>query len=648
MDFNALFNDWFNFSGFNPETDMDRCYSGNLLTYNYEWWELGRKIVKLMNDCNFPVLAYILLRKEAESAFTEKHWSVEDVLVTKSKEFSEFKTLYEKIYSEEGLEIENEFLETVSRMTAQKNLIGNLDRNTVLSAVPKVIEKAGKLNLHPLLSSGRPLEKVEIRNKIRVFSDMGELLINIEKSPEGLYLCYINPADSINGYFSIIYKSNGNIISIDDHLKESYPGQHKKMSQRNSSWVEDKAYAIFPYSHIIEFSKPDSKGYYTEYKLKGDFELNTLPVENLFPLCLTLLLVMRKYLNKSFDTKNIYYSTYLIGDKSKSLLENKALMIKPDSAVARCAEMKVSLTEKDIFGYTEVHGDYFPNNHFYDDHPAAVNRLISLWYDDKIKNSFPLVEDYSYVLNDPDFVENLLSEEELHNNARFLMRNTALSALQKHIDDYFAEHDFGNEAIKKWRELVLSKKELIFSKLKAENFHLKDKNGIIVGYGYEGSPEYFKGIFYPFNDMNNLRFAKRTFSKPEYLCDENGVCKYLWTFTPNDWIEACLFLEIDESELPKEIIGWTKAQNSVYGNPILSMCDNMESLQNGFMSIYDFYHGMCISPSEYMEKLFEEKTGKNKYCINDYLIYARQNPLGFSIAMSNKTYKKTFNTNNKE
>ena len=74
--------------------------------------------------------------------------------------------------------------------------------------------------------------------------------------------------------------------------------------------------------------------------------------------------------------------------------------------------MKISLSEKDIFGYTEVHGDYFKDNHFYDDHPAAVNRLISLWYDDKVKDSFPLVEDYSYVLNSPDFVENLLSEEE--------------------------------------------------------------------------------------------------------------------------------------------------------------------------------------------------------------------------------------------
>ena len=553
--------------------------------------------------------------------------------------------LYKEIYSEQGDKIEEEFLGMMSRLAAKPNLIGDIDRKSVIDCVPAVIEKTDKLNFHPLLASGNPLGEVELRNKIRVFPDMGKCLVEIEKSAEGLYMCYINPDESIDGYFSLIYKSNGNILSVDDQIAEAYIGQHRVQRQRNARYVESKAFEVFPYDYMFDYSKPDAKGYYTEYKLKGDFALSELPVENLFTVCLAMLLVMRKYKGKVLENKDLVYSTYLVGDESRKLLEQKALMIKKDGAVALHSQIKIELTEEDIFGYTKEH---FQDSNWivYDCHPAAVNRLISLFYDDKVKSLVPLQEDYSNLLNDTSFVENIMSKEKLVDNARYIMRIKATQAIQKNIDDYFAEHDFGNDAVRKWRELVLQRKELIFSKLTGEMFvEQKEREGVCVGYGYVYEPRYLNGIYYPFNDLKNIKFiGKSHWSRPEALCDENGQCRYIWTFRPQNWIEACLFLEIDESELPKEMIGWTRRQNDECGNPILYMTDKMERLQNGFMSFYHFYHSMCVRASEYMSELFEKKIGKIKHIhsMGDYAIYDRSNPFGFSIAMSRKTFKKVY------
>jgi len=164
LDFDKIFKDWFKFSNFNPDTDIGTCYKGNLATYNYQWWELSQRIAELLRDYNSPILAYMLLRKDAESAFTEKFWCIKDFVEGKCKEFI---TLYKEIYTPEGSEAETTFLEMISKLTAQKNLIGNIDRDTVLSQLSDIIEKANKLKIHPLLVSGNPLGEVEIRNKIR-------------------------------------------------------------------------------------------------------------------------------------------------------------------------------------------------------------------------------------------------------------------------------------------------------------------------------------------------------------------------------------------------------------------------------------------------------------------------------------------------
>lgn len=639
-DLEDIFRDFFTFADFDPDAD-DGYYEGNLLGHRYDLWELCRTITKIVRDYNSEALAFVMLRAGAEDYFASEQWSIRDFAENKCSQEIQ---IYKEIYGRTGDEIEEEFLGMMTRLTAKPNLIGKSDRKDILSRVPAVIEKSDRLNFHPLLSSGLPLGEVEIRNKIRVFSDMGQCLIDIEQRADGLYMCCINPKDSVDGYFSFVYKSNGNIVSVDDCIKEEYIGQHRRLRVRNARYTEEKSFAVFPYDFMLVMGKPDAKGCFTEYRLRGDFTLDELPAESLFSVCLSMLLILRKYMGKTVDGKKICYSTYLAGSGGRKLPDGKALTVRPDGAVAAHSKIAIELTEDEIFGFTKEHKQD-GGRITYNCQPMAVNRLISLYYDDKVKQNLPMQKDYSCLLNDTSFIEGLCTLEEMTENARYIMRSKAADEIQKNIDDYFASHDFGNEAVHKWREIVIQKKAVIYSKLKKEDFREeKSGKGIIVGYGYISRPEYFRGIFYPFNDLSNIRFDGRRWAKTEMLWDNRGQCRYSWTFEPRNWIEACLFVGIDESELPKEMIGWTRSQNQEYGNSLLDRTDKMERLQSGFMSFYDYYHSMCVSESEYMGELFRKKYGEAAR-IDDKVIYDRKNPFGFSIAMSRRTFKKLFPEN---
>lgn len=640
---NSIFRDFFAFCHFDPDSEKDNNehYSGNLLAVESDAWEISRRIVRLVKDYNSPYLAFIVLKGSISGWGRNINFTLDDIIKGRH---SALLNIYQRVFFDERcLGIEDSFIKMISRFAAKPNLIGESDIKDVIKAVPKIVEEVEKLNFHPLLASKECLGEVEIRNKIRIYTDIGSCLMDIENSAEGLYLCYIAPEDTIDGYFSFIYKSNENIISIDDQIKEAYLGQHRVERRRNASYVERKAFGVFPYQYIFELSQPDAKGYYTEYKLKGEFSLNDLPVEETFALVVAMLLVLKKYCGKKFRKDEIVYSSYLIGGKAEKLIETKALAVKKDSALVLHAKTKVELTRNEIFADCDAaHAD---SKTFYKDcKPNVVDYLKRLWLDEDVLNGVPEKADYSHILNDTGNIEMISSYKTLKENALFVMRREMKDRLQKKIEDYFIAHDFGNEGIKKWRELVASHKDVIFSKIKGENFfESEDRKGVCIGWYRGGKIEdamYGRKYFFPFNDINNNKIDWSTSRRRVYMNDDMGVCRYNWNFMPTDWKEACDFIGIDESELPKELKGWTAHRNEKYGNSILYMTDYMEDLQNGYMCFYDYYFGMCRKPDEYLTEQLEKLTGKR--FPEDYAIYDTRNPFMFSVALSSRAFKKIF------
>lgn len=642
---NSIFSDFFKFCHFNPDSEKDNeeHYRGNLFTYEADAWEISRLIVRLVKEYNSPYLAFIVLKADVSSWGKNVKFCLDEII---ENEHLKFLKIYKKVfYDEKCIEIENTFINNLSRFSSKPNLIGNADVSKIIKKVPEIIKEVEELNFHPFLIGNEKLGEVEIRNKIRIYTDIENCLLDIESKTEGLYLCYINPKDSIDGYFSFIYKSNGNIISINDQIKEAYIGQHKVERRRNASYVENKAFETFPYSFMFELSKPDIKGYFTEYKLKGEFSLNDLPIDNVFSLVIAMLLIIKKYCNKTIDKKELCYSSYLIGNKAEKLIETKALTIKNNSAILLHAKTKVELTRDEIL--SDCNGGKRNRDNFYSYwKPDVVNYLKNLWVDDEIINSIPVKGEYSHILNNTENIEMISSYDTLKMNALFVMRKEMKEKIQRKIEQYFISKDFGNEGVKKWRNLVESKKDIIFSKLNGENFfESKNRKGICIGHLENGKlvqRHYDRGYF-PFNDIHNYKIDWTTSRNDAYMHDDNGVCRYRWDFFPSDWKKACEFIEIEEDELPKELKGWTNIRNEKYGNSILSMTDYMEDLQNGYMCFYDAYFGMSRNCSDYLNEQLKKLHGNgHRIFADEYAIYNRANPFEFSIAFSPRAFKKMF------
>lgn len=642
---NSIFSDFFNFCHFNPDSEKDNeeYYKGNILSYEADAWETSRLIVKLVKNYNSPYLAFIVLKASIKGWDKNVTFNLDEIINDKHLKFL---NIYKKIFFDEKcLKIENTFIKMISDFAAKPNLIGNADIKDIINNVPQIIEEVEKLNFNPLLVSNNVLGEVEIRNKIRIYTDIGNCLLNIEKNPEGLYLCYINPKDTIDGYFTFIYKSNGNIVSINDQIKETYIGQHKVERRRNASYTENKAFETFPYSFMFELSKPDVKGYYTEYKLKGEFTLTDLPIDNIFSLVVAMLLIIKKYNGKKLDEKQICFSSYFIGNKAKNLIETKAITVKNNSALILHANTKIELTREEILA--DCNGGIRERDNFYNHwKPDVVNYLKNLWLDEEILNTIPVKADYSYILNDTQNIEMISSLDTLEMNALFVKRKEMKDLIQRKIEDYFISRDFGNDGIKKWRQLVESKKDVIFSKLDGNKFFESDnRKGICIGHLENGKlvQSCYDRCYFPFNDIHNNKIDWSNSWKRAYMHDDMGVCRYRWNFLPDNWKEACDFIEIDESQLPKELKGWTCNRNEKYGNSIISMTDYMEDLQNGYMCFYDYYFGMCRDASEYLKNKLNELHG-NGYRIfpEEYAIYNRKYPFEFSIAFSPRAFKKIF------
>lgn len=641
---NSILKDYFKFCGFDPDSEEDRqgIFSGDPVPqWQWEAMETSRLCADLVDKYGSPALAFITL-KAAISDYGENFTFTLDEVARGEHEF--LVSLYKRISSDKrGEEIEAFFSETVSRLAAKPNLLGNADFRKAFRHVPEIVKETERLNFHPLLTSSSPLAEVEIRNKIRVYPSMGECLLDVETRPDGLYLCCVTPEDSCDSFFAFVYKSAGNVLSVDDQVEEAYIGQHKVERQRNARYVERKAYEIFPYGWMFDFSNPDSKGVPTDWKLKGEFTLADLPPEELFPVAVSLLLVLKKYKGKALSGEEKFLSSYLIGGAAESFIETKALVVNKDSALSVHAAAKVELSRDEIFADCEGEGE---TDNFYSWwKPGVVNYLKRLWCDASILSAFPEKADCSALINNKENVELLASFETLRQNGLFKMRECAAAAIQKKIDDYFASRDFGNAGVREWRKLVLERKDVVLSKLNGADFvRSKDKKGVMLGYFERGKVErYYDRAWYPFNDTELFKVDRSTSYNRVYLFDELGPCRYIWTFLPHDWREACAFVGASEDSLPKELKGWTETCNSVRGNPILSMTDAMEKLQNGYMEWYDCSGGLIRREAKYLELRFAEIHGgdqRNRY--DEHAIYNRKCPFAFSVALSAKAFKKMF------
>lgn len=189
----------------------------------------------------------------------------------------------------------------VAKMSGCKLLgAGNQEKDLQLlyNSVSKVTESLCKCKVESFLKGAPCLGELNhVSGIIEVFPTLAQCLRTVECRVDGVYIAYISQYNSAGGYFTFLLKSNGNIISINDRIDETYIGQHG--NSRNGRWTEKALFDLFPYDEILKFSSYDYKGYATKWDVKENedsgFPLKNLTQESYMAVLLTIILIVMKY-----------------------------------------------------------------------------------------------------------------------------------------------------------------------------------------------------------------------------------------------------------------------------------------------------------------------------------------------------------------
>lgn len=187
------------------------------------------------------------------------------------------------------------------------------------------MEELPKCNEDLFLRGGEIKPITNFSTHIHVFERLSECLLALEQAADGLYVCYIeNYRGSLDGNFGFFIKSNGNILSINERINESFPGEHK--GRRNGSWLDSKKASLFPYSFIVSATDPKEETPDGDVKVKTDYKgyaynlfidedrlafLNLQP-EAYMPLIVAMLMLNSRYANTTTEHMRIRYVDSLL------------------------------------------------------------------------------------------------------------------------------------------------------------------------------------------------------------------------------------------------------------------------------------------------------------------------------------------------
>lgn len=225
--------------------------------------------------------------------------------------------------------------------TASKNsVIGKNDQidKELDKAIGGIMESFYKLHYEVYATSGRKIENVSWFDPcVQVFGSLAECLMNLEKSRDGIYVCFIAIPGTVDGWFGYFVKSNGNIFSYHDRMDEEYVGQHNNF--RNNRHVEDKGFDVFPYD-LCEFSdEHDYKGYAKSMSFGDQKEILLAggKFESFMRTMLIIFMLSHKYAGKTITDSPVIIDSLMpsnlnaIGEGEEA---QRALVKVGDSSVA--------------------------------------------------------------------------------------------------------------------------------------------------------------------------------------------------------------------------------------------------------------------------------------------------------------------------
>lgn len=566
---------WIEYTDFDPDRKKF-----NLLSAEYEFHKISKKMTAISQFDPSGTLAVLYAKNKFEQ-FTEHAKVPLRTILKEPDSLRESSEMWDMLHSAEVRGLEDSIVKELAKIrdtgvengyallqpagkpdeSAQdEGSMLALEREALSDSVNVVVEEATALRTELYLKGNRPIGTVTtFCHRLLVFSSIAECILSLERSNDGIYLCYIDCNGSSDSHFCFMLHSNGNLLAITERIPEAYPGQH--CNTRNGRWQGEYKTRLFPY-RLITSSDYDYKGYPVDKKIENcrSIDILQLPVQEHMPLLLAMIIFARKYAGVSTNAMPLIITDSLLPcNLSLQEGDSTALAMVQTSAIAKAtSEYRTIWKTEDI-----LRGEEY-------------SEKLGHAYDGKL---FVELYGQGFVLNDSALLtraDNTACEFAADQQTMNLL---AYQQGRQQLADYIREKMYqeylaagGVDNVRAWYvDAIAQRKHRLFADcLEKWDAVEHGQNGglsflsIKQAVAGKGNVEYGYSRTYPFNKENGRK----------KLCPITGAtASIFFMFRPessDDIIEM-----LGTSDIPKILKGWRAAGHNGYGNELLNITDPM-------------------------------------------------------------------------
>ena len=573
---------WFDITGFDWDAGSWRF---TLMDMQYGTTANNLLLKEMIKKYNSEMLAYCVLKNNVRE-YLQMKVKLEDVRTGKFKDLLEFADELESSRLNVKLD---EFRSSLEHFMAKPNILGSVSDADICQAISDV-GTLRHLSFDCLLTSGKPIvRQTRISKDVMVAGSSAELLLKASSMPDGMFLAFVTRAKDAESYFSLVVKSNGNIMSVNDMPKETFFGQNRM--RRNDRYTEDKAYSIFPYESVLETTYKEHGAHVlvdTSRPKSDSLSFDDFSLDEAMRFYIGCILVMSALDGKTVEKEDITWTTALTA-ANIPLLESKALITAENRQLVESynREFRVEIPREDLVYPPVLRSD----DRFYTDKENTSTRLFNEWFRPEMVDDH---DDWSCLL--PEILEKypgefLSSMDSMKKSIILHVRQKLVEKLEDEMDEYLDAHGDGEEAKAWFRRMLAERKETVLANLsdRLRNPECWTNEPIEMLRHNRCNTWFQNRIYLPYN-LDTPRVdkpARSGYYSVVYLKDDGGICNMVLSFCPRHISEICALLGLTEDEVPKEMRGWHKDGNRTQGNPILSFTDPCQTLDS---ALYRRWH----------------------------------------------------------
>lgn len=589
MDASTILKYWLSYSEYVPNATKH-----NLLSPEWDFHRLNQAITGFMSYNPTGEFAVIYAKKSFEKILHSYKASFYDI-VTKPESYRKDIDMWQLFSSPSYMEIEtqvlnelNEILESVlpTKQIGCRDLTA--EKAALAKAVCCVVEELPKCNIDLFLRGGEIQRFTNFSTHVLIFNYLSECLITLKKSPDGIYLCYIDLDNSCDGYFGFYIKSNGTILSINERINEQFPGEHR--GHRNNRYVEAKKYGIFPYSMIAFSEETDYKGYSLSQKIDPEkSSIFTLEATDYLPIILAMALLRNRYTGESMKNEEIHYVDSLLQVNLNAPLPGTSALTIPNNSQLAAVNRgyQIPFTDADIldnalaakyFTCRQEVTEYFGKVYHAKDTNLFLEKYAKGFHYDPQKamlrnshlRSLP-PDDLEKALATNGYSEFIAPKEKMDKIAYWQGRNQLAEYMRDNIYDAYQKAG-GVKAIKKWWNVEILKHKETFLAMCAQYTPTKsEKYRKNFNASYNGEEFQLHADFTPQSSVYPFNVSKGLYSDDYLCCITQQKATYQFSIYIKTYGQLCALC--GKENVPDILEGFNESGHDIMGNSILYAVD---------------------------------------------------------------------------